>query len=165
MNGENSINDFKRGDKVIILIGDGDSAKFGMVGPMRRVKGEKAVVDEVNSSTIRVRHPKFRGSIYLYAPHELSIVRQQQPIAPPPPPPTTPAEEPDSVIQSHDELVAENESLEKQIRKLEARVERKKEFQRQNVRKIAAWRVILEKEQSRHMDVPCSLNSSNPQNT
>lgn len=48
-------------------------------------------------------------------------------------------------IQSHDELVAENESLAKQIRKLEARVERKKEFQRQNVRKIAAWQVILEK--------------------
>lgn len=46
-------------------------------------------------------------------------------------------------IQSHDELVAENESLEKQIRKLEARVERKKEFQRQNARKIAAWKVIL----------------------
>lgn len=46
-------------------------------------------------------------------------------------------------IQSHDELVAENESLDKQIRKLEARVERKKEFQRQNVEKIAAWQVIL----------------------
>lgn len=207
----------KVGDEVRILIGEGDTAHYGMTREMRAVKGEVGTVTSVRRDQITVAHPAFQlgynykssevekveekgvrtqefkvgdrvkivshgaygsngrmdeglngyGEVvrseypgthdrtalihvalddglgtHVYDHHELQTVVRLR------------GRKVDSVIvddpaaehiQSHDELVAENESLEKQIRKLEARVERKKEFQRQNVRKIAAWQVILEK--------------------
>lgn len=203
------------GDKVEILIGAGDEARYGMTREMEEAKGVIAEVLSSFDNDVRVRLPGHRfapqyhksevkkvetskevkflpgqrvkivtggafGSnstmeeayggygevVYVlpdemgrkqkimvksedghgtwgYAPHELqheTAVKLRGFKAD-----TVIVDDPAAEhIQSHDELVAENESLEKQIRKLEARVERKKEFQRQNVRKIAAWQVILE---------------------
>jgi hypothetical protein len=206
------------GDKVRILIGEGDSARYGMAEEMQHVRGEIGTVRCVFNDRISVSHPTFTWS-YDYKPSELEKVKEEDAhviqfkngdrvkivsqgaygsnhlmdeglngygeVKEAEYPGTSGRSAhilvaldnglgnhiydhhelqavvvlrgakadfavvddtvPEKHIQSHDELVAENESLEKQIRKLEARVERKKEFQRQNVRKIAAWQVILEK--------------------
>lgn len=144
MKGENSIEDFKKGDKVIILIGEGDTAHFSMHESMRQVKGSVGTVKVVGSTVVSVAHPSFGGKAFSYAPAELSIVRDKPVIRGRDATHVVVDDPAVERIQSHDELVAENESLEKQIRKLEARVERKKAFQRQNVRKIVAWQVIME---------------------
>jgi len=208
--------DIKKGDKVRILIGEGDMSHYGMFSEMRHVKGEVGTVQEVCRERINVCHPTFTHG-YNYKSSEVEKVEFRdktcqfkvgdrvkiltggaygsndsmlekygalgtvsEVIEKPHMPecggfsilvkadgdtygwtyapfelePAIVGKSADCVIvddpvskhiQSHDELVAENESLEKQIRKLEARVERKKEFQRKNVRKIAAWQVILEK--------------------
>ena len=208
----------KVGDRVRILIGEGDSARYGMTSEMRTVRGEVGTVKDVCGKKIMVAHPAFpSGFSYLnsevekvkeqdaahkykegdivkivgheaygsnptkeeatggygtvvgvsesmsfpgdekvcvlpfyvkgewfYAPRELSPVAENAPVVEPFDTVCEAAAVPEKPFQSRAELVAENESLEKQIRKLEALVERKKEYHRKNSSKIAAWRVILE---------------------
>jgi len=209
----------KVGDRVRILIGEGDSSYYGMTPAMRAVRGEVGTVKDVRANMIRVAHPAFPSGVnylhrevekvkeqdaehkykegdivkivghgaygsnptmeeatggygtvvdvsesvtypgdervrvrpdgvgkilWFYAPYELKPADENAPVVKPFDTVCEAAAVPEKPFQSRAELVAENESLEKQIRKLEARVERKKEYHRKNSSKIAAWRVILE---------------------
>jgi len=138
---------YKEGD-IVTIVGHeaygSNPTKEEATGGYGTVVGVSESMSFPGDEKVCVR-PFYVEDEWFYAPYELKPAARRVGVVKPFDTVCEAAAVPEKPFQSRAELVAENESLEKQIRKLEARVERKKEYHRKNSSKIAAWQVILEK--------------------
>jgi len=123
------VSKFKVGDRVALRAGESTDLRFGLNPAMRAQAGGQGTISLVESGYwVGGYGVKVRDGLGKYTWHEddLTLV-----VAPPAVPPLTP--EP---TQTLEELVAENISLNTQIDTLSARLDRKRQFHKQNAAEI-----------------------------